>query len=388
MKTLTVLTATRAEYGLLSPIIHKLINHGEYIVKIIVTGMHLSPEFGLTYKEILADGINIDKKIEILLSSDTPSGISKGMGLALIGFADYFESNKSDALLVLGDRYETLAVCCVAMNARIPIIHLYGGETTEGAIDEAIRHSITKMSYLHLTSTEKYRNRVIQLGEDPNRVYTVGSMGVENVLKKKLLTKKDLEKSINFTLDLPYAVVTFHPVTLENNCAKKQIMEMLDALDQNKDMKFILTKSNADSNGREINKCIDSFASNRKNVLAVDSLGVERYLSALKYSEMVIGNSSSGLVEAPSFRIPTVNIGDRQLGRLKAESIIECEPDFRDICRAIAVARSTQFKSKCLSVVNPYGDGNTSDKVLSAIQEMMNHEINLKKKFYELEVNI
>lgn len=388
MKTITVLTATRAEYGLLSPIIHALKACDEFEVKIVVTGAHLSPEFGLTYQEILTDGYEIDKKIEILLSADTPSSISKSMGLAMIGFADYFEEHRPDALLVLGDRYETLAVCCAAMNARIPIVHLYGGETTEGAVDEAIRHAITKMSYLHLTSTEEYRKRVIQLGENPERVFTVGSIGIENIFNKKLMTKKELEHSLNFLLDQPYAVVTFHPVTLDGCGVEIQVKHLLRALSKNETMKYIITKSNADTSGRIMNQMIDEYAASHSNVYATESLGVTRYLSALKYADMVIGNSSSGLVEAPSFGIPTINIGDRQKGRLKAGSVIDSMPEFSSICKAIEKAGSEEFKSVARMVSNPYGDGNTSEKIVTAIKNMMKETIDLKKKFYSIEVRV
>lgn len=386
MKSIAVLTATRAEYGLLSPIIHALINKGEYDIRVVVTGAHLSPEFGLTYKEIEADGVIIDRKIEILVSADTPSSISKSMGLAMIGFADYFAERRPDALIVLGDRYETLAVCCAAMNERIPIIHLYGGETTEGAIDEAVRHAITKMSYLHLTSTNDYRKRVIQLGEDPTRVFTVGSIGIENGMKLPLLSKEKLEDSIDFKLDKPYAVITFHPVTLEENDAQQQAEELLKSVEACKNMKFIFTKANADSNGRIINKLIDEYVATHNNAVAFESLGVKRYLSALKYAEFVMGNSSSGLLEVPTFYIPTINIGDRQKGRLKADSVIDCEPMYDSIMRAVNKARSEEFKTFCKHVVNPYGDGKTTEKVMAAIREMMSKPVNLKKKFYDIGV--
>lgn len=386
MKSIAVLTATRAEYGLLSPIIHALINTGEYDIRVVVTGAHLSPEFGLTYKEIEADGVIIDRKIEILVSADTPSSISKSMGLAMISFADYFAERRPNALIVLGDRYETLAVCCAAMNERIPIIHLYGGETTEGVIDEVVRHAITKMSYLHLTSTNDYRKRVIQLGEDPTRVFTVGSIGIENGMKLPLLSKEELEDSIDFKLDKPYAVVTFHPVTLEENDAQQQAEELLKSVEACKDMKFIFTKANADSNGRIINKLIDEYVATHNNAVVFESLGVKRYLSTLKYAEFVMGNSSSGLLEVPSFYIPTINIGDRQKGRLKADSVIDCEPIYDSIMSAVAKARSEEFKTFCKHVVNPYGDGKAIEKVMAAIREMMSKPVNLKKKFYDIEV--
>ena len=386
MKVITILTATRAEYGLLSPIIHALKDCGKFEVRVVVTGAHLSPEFGLTYLEIEKDGIQIDRKVEILLSADTPSAISKSMGMAMIGFADYFAERRPDALVALGDRYETLAVCCAAMNERIPIIHLYGGETTEGAVDEVIRHAITKLSYLHLTSTEEYRRRVIQLGEDPKRVFVVGAVGIENAMKKKLLSKKELELELDLKLDRPYAVITFHPVTLENNSAETQCEELLEALDKHPEMSYIITKANADTNGRIINKKLDDYALKRDNAAVFESLGAVRYLSALKYAKMAIGNSSSGLLEVPSFKIPTINIGDRQKGRLKAESVIDCLPEKNSISKAIDHAESKAFREKCRIVKNPYGDGDTSSKVVEAIIQMMEREIDLKKKFYDIEV--
>lgn len=386
MKSITVLTATRAEYGLLSPIIHALKACGSFEVRVVVTGAHLSPEFGLTYREIEKEGIEIDRKIEILLSSDTPSAISKSMGMALIGFADYFAERRPDALVVLGDRYETLAVCCAAMNARVPIIHLYGGETTEGAVDEVIRHAITKLSYLHLTSTEEYRKRVIQLGESPDRVFTVGAIGIENALKKKLLSKQELADSLGLALERPYAVITFHPVTLENNSAKQQCRELLKALDMHPEMDYIITKANADADGRIINKMLDDYSLTHDNVSVYESLGAVRYLSAVKYACMAIGNSSSGLLEVPSFKIPTVNIGDRQKGRLKAASVIDCCPKAEEISQSIERAQTIEFREICETVTNPYGDGNTSKKVVDAIVNMMSSEIDLKKKFYDINI--
>lgn len=384
-KTITVLTATRAEYGLLRPIIKAMIESGNYDVKVVVTGAHLSPEFGLTYQEILNDDIEIDQKIEILLSSDTPVSISKSMGLAMISFSEYFDQKPTDALMVLGDRYETLAVCLTAMNARIPIIHLYGGETTEGAVDEAIRHAITKLSYLHFTSASEYRDRVIQLGEHPDRVFAVGGIGIENALNMPLLSKDKLEKSIDFKLDKPYAVVTFHPVTLEDGQAEKQFLEILKAFDEHPEMLYIITKANADANGRIINKMIDAYATEHENVVAFESLGALRYLSALKYADMVIGNSSSGLVEVPSFHIPTINIGDRQRGRLMAESVICCEPTKEAVSNAMKLADSKAFREKLADANNPYGDGNTSKKIVAVLDEkLLNQEIDLKKQFYDI----
>lgn len=387
-KIISVLTATRAEYGLLKPIIRKLNNVEEFDVRIVVTGAHLSPEFGLTYKEIEKDGFLIDEKIEILLSADSPSSISKSMGLAMIGFSDYFKKLNPNLLIVLGDRYETLAVAIAAMNQRIPIAHLYGGETTEGAIDEAIRHAITKLSYLHFVSTEEYRKRVIQLGENPERVFNVGAIGIENILNEKLLTKKELEQVLNIDTEIPYAVVTFHPVTLENNSSKEQIECLLEACKSYENMNFIFTKANADAQGRIINELIDEYANKNKNIRAYTSLGMVKYLSALKYCSVVIGNSSSGLLEAPSFGIPTVNIGDRQKGRIQSSSVINCEPLQDSIKQAIDLAVSTEFRDKAKKAINPYGSGNTSERVIDVVKDfILNGKINLKKIFYDYEVN-
>lgn len=387
-KIINILTATRAEYGLLKPIIVKLNKISEFDIRIVVTGAHLSSEFGLTYQEIEKDGFIIDEKIEILLSSDSTASISKSMGLAMISFADYFKKLAPDLLIVLGDRYETLAVVTTAMNQRIPIAHLYGGETTEGAIDESIRHAITKLSYLHFTSTEEYRKRVIQLGEHPDRVYNVGGIGIENVLNEKLLTKKQLEDSLGIDLSKPYGVVTFHPVTLENNSSEIQISSLLEVCKEYKDMNFIITKANADAEGRIINQLIDQYEQKNENIYAFTSLGLTKYLSALKYAKLVIGNSSSGLLEAPSFNIPTINIGDRQKGRLQGNSVINCEPNKDSIRSAIEVSFTEQFMNQAKEAVNPYGDGNTSDKVVDIIKEyILNDKINLKKKFYDWKVD-
>lgn len=386
-KIISILTATRAEYGLLKPIIAKLNKVEEFDVRIVATGAHLSPEFGLTYQEIEKDGFVIDEKIEILLSSDAPSSISKSMGLAMISFADYFEKLNPDLLVVLGDRYETLAVATAAMNQRIPIAHLYGGETTEGAIDESIRHAITKLSYLHFTSTNEYRNRVIQLGEHPERVYNVGGIGIENILNEKLLQKEELENELNISLSKPYAVVTFHPVTLENNSSEKQIESLLEVCKEYKNLDFIFTKANADAEGRIINQFIDNYAKENDNIFAFTSLGMRRYLSALKYCSVVIGNSSSGLLEASSFGIPTVNIGDRQKGRLQASSVINCDPTQASIRDALDLSLSEEFLQKAKRAVNPYGNGDTSNKVVAVIKEyVINNKIDLKKKFYDCEM--
>ena len=385
MKRIVILTATRAEYGLLQPIIKKLQQETDYEMLLAVTGMHLSPEFGLTVQEIECDGIPINKRIEIVLSSDTPVSISKSMGLAMISFSEYFDECKPDALMVLGDRYETLAVCCAAMNARIPIFHLNGGDVTEGMVDEAVRHCITKMSYLHFASTEAYRTRIIQMGESPDRTFHVGAMGVENALHIMPISLSELEAGIGYELGNHYAVGTFHPVTLENSTAETQIREILSAIDCHKDIRFLFTKANSDANGRIINQILSDYAAKNSNLYLVDSLGRKRYMSALRYAEFVIGNSSSGLMEAPSFGIPTIDIGDRQKGRIAGESVIHCRPDRASVNEAIDLALSENFKKIASNAKNPYGDGNTSVKILEIIKDFMEHnKINLKKKFYDI----
>ena len=382
-KTICVVTATRAEYGLLKPLIFKLKEDKDIDLKLAVTGMHLSPEFGLTYKEIINDNIEIDEKIEILMSSDTNVGVCKSMAMAMMSFSEYFNRIKPDMLIILGDRYEIFSIASVATVLNIPIAHLHGGELTEGAYDDAFRHSITKMSYLHFTSCEEYRKRVIQLGENPNRVFNVGAIGLDNVKNSKLLTLKELEESLNFKLDSPYAVVTFHPETLGNIKASEQCKNLLEALDYFKNMKFIITKANGDNGGREINKIIDEFSEkNKDRIIVVHSLGSIRYLSALKYSTMVIGNSSSGIIEAPFFKIPTINIGDRQKGRIQGKSIINCISDKNSIINAINTALSKEFKEKIKNIENLYGNGDTSLKILNKLKENIN--INLKKEFYDL----
>ncbi len=384
MKKLCVITGTRAEYGLLRPLVKKINGEDKIQLQLIATGMHLSPEFGLTYKEIELDGFIIDEKIEMLLSSDTPVGISKSMGLAMIGFADAFKKLKPDMVVVLGDRYEIFAAASAATVARIPIAHLHGGETTEGAFDEAFRHAITKMSYLHFTSTEQYRKRVIQLGENPERVFCVGAIGIESIKQLRLLDKNQLEKDLKFTFDKMTALVTFHPVTLEESTSGQQFKELLNALNRFRDMKIIFTKANSDTDGKIINYMIDDYVKNNNDKsIAFTSMGQLRYLSAMNYLDLVIGNSSSGIIEAPSFRIPTVNIGDRQKGRIQGETVINCEPVECEIIKAIELGLSSKFKERVKNVENPYGDGNVTEKVLNILKEYLSKDIMLKKTFYD-----
>lgn len=384
MSSIAVLTATRAEYGLLRPVITRLVSKG-VDTRILVTGMHLSLAFGMTVSEITDDGFDIDAKIPILLDSDSSAGISKTMALALAGFADYFEQKRPDALLVLGDRYETLAVCCAALNAQIPIFHLYGGETTEGAIDEAIRHSISKMSYLHFTSTEAYRKRVIQLGESPNRVFNVGAIGVENALNLDLMNHEQLEKSLNTQISQPYAVMTYHPVTLDNSDPVNKLKEVLKAVAAHPEISFIATKANADAGGRAINEALEDFARHNNNFMLFESLGSLRYLSALSNAAFVLGNSSSGLLEAPAFCIPTINVGDRQRGRVFPESVINCAENAEAINKAIERAMDCEFRSQLRDMKNPYGQGDSSRQIVDVIVDTLRYPIDLKKKFYDVD---
>lgn len=383
MKKICVVTGTRAEYGLLYWLMKEIDADGDLELQIIATGMHLSPEFGLTYKEIEKD-FTITKKIEMLLSSDTPVGISKSMGLAQISFAEAYDELKPDIVVVLGDRYEIFSAVSAAMIARIPIAHLHGGETTEGAFDESIRHSITKMSHLHFTAAEEYRRRVIQLGEHPDRVYNVGGMGIENIKRLKLLDKEAFEESIDFKLGEKNVLVTFHPVTLENSTAGHQFQELLNALDTQKDTHIIFTKANSDTDGRIINQMIDDYvAQNQDKSIAFTSLGQLRYLSALQFMDAAVGNSSSGLLEAPSFKIGTVNIGDRQLGRLKAQSVIDCKPDQKSIEEAFEKLYSDEFQMCLENVKNPYGEGMASKQILDVIKSIDLSKL-IKKSFYDL----
>ena len=382
-RKICVVTGTRAEYGLLYWLLKEIEADKELQLQVIVTGMHLSPEFGLTYKEIEKE-FKINKKIEMLLSSDTSVGISKSMGLAQISFAESYDELKPDIVIVLGDRYEIFSAVSAAMIARIPIAHIHGGEKTEGAFDESIRHSITKMSHLHFTATEEYRNRVIQLGEHPSRVFNVGGMGIENIKRLELLNKKEFEKSIEFKLNIKNILVTFHPVTLENSTAKEQFQQLLDAIDELEDTNIIFTKANSDTDGRVINQMIDEYVTkNSHKSIVFTSLGQLRYLSALQYVDAVVGNSSSGLAEAPSFKIGTINIGDRQKGRIKASSVIDCEPNKDSILKSFEKLYSKEFQETLKTTINPYGNGCASKKILEILKSVDLGNI-LKKSFYDL----
>lgn len=385
LRKVAVVTSTRAEYGILKNVIDKIHKSDVLELCLMVTGAHLISEYGMTVEEIEQDGYPIAEKLDILLSSNTSSGISKTMGMAMILFAEAFERQKPDLLVVLGDRYELISVCSVAMNAGIPIAHISGGETTQGAIDEAVRHCITKMSYLHFPACEEYRKRIIQLGEEPERVFNFGDVGVEMIRTLPRMTKEELEESIGFALDRPYLSVTFHPVTLEPDTAQKQMKEVLYALDAFPKMKFVITKANADAGGKIINDLIDKYVAEHENCVAFTSLGIKRYLSLLQYSDGILGNSSSGIVEAPAFGIPTINIGNRQKGRLQADSILNCEPEISQIIEKIQITQTPEFREKAKHTKNPYGDGDTSAQIVATLTDYLcDNKISLEKKFYDI----
>ncbi|MBQ9991396.1 MAG: UDP-N-acetylglucosamine 2-epimerase (hydrolyzing) [Lachnospiraceae bacterium] len=388
MKKICVVTATRAEYGLLRPVIDKLASSEDIELQLVVTGMHLSPEFGLTYREIEEDGYPIRKKIEMLLSSDTEPAITKSMAVALMGFADFFADDRPDIVVILGDRYEMLMTATAAMIAKIPIAHIHGGELTEGAYDDAIRHSITKMSQLHFASTEEYQRRIIQLGECPERVFNVGALGVESIKKIKLLSKEELEKNLNFSIQDNTFVVTYHPVTLETFSSEVQFSNLLQVIDRHQEWKVIFTKANADTDGRIINRMIDEYVGkHNERCIAFSSLGQLRYLSVLQYCSAVVGNSSSGIIEVPSFHIPTINIGNRQQGRITGGSVIHCGYESSEIEEAINKALSSEFMEMIKGYMNPYEGINTSEKIVGKIKEVLAKGIDTKKKFYDIKVS-
>lgn len=369
MKKICITTATRAEYGLLRPLIKAIHEHPIFQLQLLVTGAHLSPEFGLTKNFILQDGYIIDEEVEMLLSSDTSIGISKSMGLGLIGYAEAFNRLKPDAVVILGDRYEMLAMASAAIIAKLPIIHLHGGEITEGAYDDAIRHAITKLSYLHFTSTEDYRNRVIQMGEHPDRVFNVGAIGIDNINTLSLLSKDELESNLNVKFKRFNYQITFHPETLSEISSEEQFNNLLESLDQEEDSFFVFTKANADTDGRIINSLIDEYVSkNKEKAVAYHSLGALRFLSLVKVCDAIIGNSSSGILEAPSLKTITINIGDRQKGRIQAKSIINCNNSIQSISEAIKKSKETNFKEVVNCVSNPYYNGGAVDKIIQTLE--------------------
>lgn len=381
-KKVAVFTGTRAEYGLLFWLLKDIQSDPELQLQLLVSGMHLSPEFGETYQQIEKDGFTIDEKIEILLSSDSAVGTAKSMGLGVLGFADSLARLQPDVLVILGDRFEALAAAQTAMIMRIPIVHLHGGEITEGAYDDAIRHAITKLSYLHCTSTEEYRQRVVQLGEAPERVKNVGAIGLDHLKRATFMSVDDLSLSLNFKINKPFFVVTYHPVTLGSEAPEASFQALLDALDEYPDHQVILTYPNADDGGRQIIPILEAYAqANPHRVLAIPSLGQVRYLSSVAHASAVVGNSSSGIIEVPAFDVPTVNIGSRQKGRLAAKSVLNSEPNQVSISDAIQEAVSRRYKQADEIIQNPYGQGDTSGQVIDMIKSL---QFEPSKSFFDL----
>ncbi|MHB8475480.1 MAG: UDP-N-acetylglucosamine 2-epimerase [Steroidobacteraceae bacterium] len=381
-RKICVVTGTRADYGCLRWVMDGIRKTPGLELQIMATGMHFSPEFGLTYREIEQDGFVIDSKVEILLSSDTPAALAKSMGLGLIGFGDALQLLRPDLMLVLGDRFEIFSAAAAATVARIPIGHAHGGETTEGAFDEAMRHSITKMSHLHFVAAEEYRKRVMQLGEDPGRVFLVGGLGVDKIKRMNLLGREALEAALGFKLGGKNLLITFHPATLEDATSAEQMRELLCALETIDDTHLIFTMPNADTGGRAVMAMIEQFVANRLGARAYTSLGDLRYLSCIRHVDGVVGNSSSGLTEVPSFGKGTVNIGDRQRGRLKAASVIDCKPDREAIRAALHQLFSPVFRATLPAVRNPYGEGGASEKIVRLLKDYPLESI-LKKSFHD-----
>ena len=385
MRKIAVFTGTRAEYGLMSALI-KGIDESSYAeLALIVGGMHLSPEFGYTVSEIQSDGIPVSVKLEFLVSSETPVGISKSMGLAIISAAEYFERERPHILVLLGDRFEAMAVAQAAMIARIPIAHIHGGEITEGAIDESIRHSITKMSHLHFAATDAYVKRIHQLGENPDNIFNSGAPGIDNIKNLELLTKEELSESLEFNLNKKYILVTHHPVTLSADSGIEGLSNLLSILDEYPDYQLIISYPNADTKSRVIIELLEKYyLKDKKRTFLTRSLGARRYLSAVKHCELVVGNSSSGLIEAPTLGVPTVNIGDRQKGRIHGDSVLNCDDSAASIRRTIVHALSSDFRQLSKNAKNPYGDGQSSGKILDMLIKFPLENI-VFKQFYDLE---
>ena len=380
-RKIAVVTGSRAEYGLLYWVLRDLQAAPDLELQLIVTGMHLSPEFGMTVRQIEQDGFPIARRVEMLVSSDTPGGIAKSMALGLIGMSDAIEACRPDVMLVLGDRFEILAAAQAALLHNVPLAHIAGGDTTEGAFDESIRHAITKMSHLHLVTNELSARRVRQLGEDPASVLVTGSPGLDHLRRLPLLGRAELEAALGAPLGRRNLLVTFHPVTLEPEEGVRQQAELLAALAElPEDTVLWFTRPNADTGGRSLAQALDAWAAGRANARVFSSLGQLRYLSLMAQVDAVAGNSSSGLYEAPSFRVPTINIGDRQRGRTAPESVIQCEPERA----AIAAALEQSQGLDCSAVVNPYGDGDAAPRIVAAVRALAGSAASLKKVFHLL----
>ena len=380
MNRICIVTTTRAEYGLLIPLIKRVEEDDELDLDLIASGTHLSEKHGYTKNIIVDDGFEITHEIPILDDNNDSFGVSVTMSNAIKGFAECFKIDRPDIVVILGDRTEMLGVASAALFERIPIAHLHGGEITEGALDDCIRNAITKMSHIHFTANETYRHRVVQMGESPDRVFNVGALGIENILTQELMTETEIRSELKIPASMKYAVVTYHPVTMESDTVTAQLDELCKAMDKTEEMFYLITGSNADSGGDKANSMLRSYVATHTNVAFVTNLGMKRYLSAVKYSAFVLGNSSSGIIEAPALGTPTVNIGDRQKGRLMAHTVICCEPVEKMITDAIDKAMKMKRKRSSL-----YGDGNTSEKIVEIIKKSLKNGIELKKHFYDIE---
>ena len=387
-RKICVVTTTRADYGLLYWLIKEIEEDPELELSLIATGMHLSSEFGMTVKEIEKDGFHIDRRIEMLLSSNSERGIVKSMGVAMISFADALKEIAPDIIVVLGDRFEIVPVAMASVVFRIPVAHIHGGETSQGAIDEAFRHSVTKMASIHFPATETYRNRIIQMGESPDLTFNLGAPGIDSIYMLPLLDKLELAESLQFSLQGTVAMVTFHPVTTESGTALVQVENMLQAI-EDAGIRAIFTKANADADGSIINGRLAEFCQNRPdNFKLFDNLGQTRYLSCMKNLDLMLGNSSSGIIEAPSFRLPVVNIGDRQKGRMRAPNVIDVGNSVAEIRGGIATALSNDFRKSIKDIENPYDrfrDGQTSHRIMEVLKTVELSESLIKKKFRDLD---
>ena len=383
-RKICVITSSRADYGLLRWIMKDIRENPDLTLQVIATGTHLSNSFGLTLKEIEQDGFTIDSKVEILSGDDSQLGIAESMSRALIGVARALHSLKPDLVLVLGDRFEIFASVSAAMVAKVPVAHLHGGEKTVGAYDDSFRHAITKMSHLHFVATEEYRKRVIQLGENPSSVFVVGGVGIDSINNLKLLSKSELEKELNLSFNEKSLLITFHPETLAKSSPANQIQELLSALKGQENTTFIFTMPNADTGGQEISNMIKDFVAENPNAYAFTSLGQLKYFSCIKTVDAVVGNSSSGLLEVPTFKKATINIGDRQKGRLQANSVINCNPDKKSILDSLNRVYSVAFKDSLKTTINPYGIGGASAKIVEIIREIPLERM-VNKIFYDLE---
>ncbi|MDU9020990.1 UDP-N-acetylglucosamine 2-epimerase [Pseudomonas corrugata] len=381
-RKIAIFTGSRAEYGLLYWLMKDIQSSDEVQLQVIVSGMHLSPQFGETWRQVAEDGFDIDAKVEMLLSSDSAVGIVKSMGVGAMGFADALDRLKPDMLVILGDRFEALAIAQAALIMRIPIAHLHGGEITEGAYDDAIRHAISKMAYLHFVAAEPYRYRVIQMGESPERVFNVGAVGLDHLLRTPKMSIEELRSSLGFDLQPPYLLVTYHPVTAMDEHPQASFVALTEALDKFPQHQVIFTYPNADNGGRAIIPLLEAYAQARPGrVLAIQSLGFRRYLSAISMASAVVGNSSSGIIEVPAFGVPTVNIGVRQKGRLAADSVLHCNPNGDSIGQALCKALTPEFAAACKTTVNPYGKGSASEAIFKVLK---NYDGTAHKSFYDL----